>query len=68
MLIPADRIASRDGQGLLCLGVMTGGFALYEIAFPLSASEQSGYAEHGKEFLDALAYRASRDPGSYVGR
>ncbi len=47
---------------------MTGGFALYEIAFPLSASEQSGYAEHGKKFLDALAYRASRDPGSYFGR
>ena len=57
-----------DDLGQLCLGIMTGGFALYEVTFRLFGEEQAEYAKHGKAFLEELSYRASRDPGGYCAR
>lgn len=70
MIVDSDRSYRlfMDAQGQLCLGVMTGGFAMYEVAFRLSGEEQAEYAKHGKGFLDELSYRASRDPGGYCAR
>lgn len=58
----------KSSGGALCLGVMTGGVAMYEVTFVLSDAELREYAALGKGYLDDLSYVASRSPRSFSSR
>ncbi|MGH8464812.1 MAG: hypothetical protein ACRER5_11735, partial [Pseudomonas sp.] len=45
-----------NSEGAICLGVMTGGIAMYEVTFVLSEAELGEYAARGKSYLDDLSY------------
>ncbi|GEM_PF-3960824 len=55
-------------EGAICLGVMTGGIAMYEVTFVLSKAELRDYAARGKSYLDDLSYVASRSPSTFSSR
>ena len=57
-----------DEAGKLCLGVMSGGFAMYEVTFPLSEAEAEQYQALGKKFLDQLSLEAARNPEEFIAR
>ena len=54
--------------GKLCFGVMSGGFAMYEVAFPLSEAEAEQYQAIGKKFLDRLSLEVARSPEAFIAR
>ncbi len=58
----------RDEEGQLRLGVMTGGFAMYEVSFRLSEAEVEQYRALGKDFLDQLSLKAARSPEEFMVR
>jgi len=53
---------------MLILAVLCGGVALYSIDFPLSAPEQSCYAQQGRPYLQLLARDVALRPAVYHAR
>lgn len=70
-----DRIVSekhwrlfRGADGALCLGVLVGGIAMYELCIALSPEELARYEASGRAFLDDLAYDVAKHESAYAQR
>jgi len=55
-------------DGVLHLGVLCGGIAMYEVTFALSEDELEQYRSGGKSFLDGLSLEVARHPEQYEER
>ncbi len=55
-------------DGGLCLGVLCGGIAMYEVTFALSDDEVEQYKSKGKDFLDKMSLEVARHPEKYEER
>jgi hypothetical protein len=67
ILVDSDKMYRlfEDNTGALRLGVMAGGFAMYEITFPLSDAEIEEYQVRGKDYLDRLSMEAAKNPEAF---